>query len=60
MNTPRAPLIVVGAGIAGLSAALAAAPHPVLLLSRTRPVRDVSNDAATALAIIVLPHPGGP
>ena len=50
MNTPRAPLIVVGAGIAGLSAALAAAPHPVLLLSRTRPVRDVSNDAATALA----------
>ena len=50
MSTPRAPLIVVGAGIAGLSAALAAAPHPVLLLSRTRPVRDVSNDAATALA----------
>lgn len=50
MNTRRAPLIIVGAGIAGLSAALAAAPHPVLLLSRTRPVRDAANDAATALA----------
>lgn len=50
MSLPRAPLIIVGAGIAGLSAALAAAPHPVLLLSRTRPVRDVTSDAATALA----------
>lgn len=50
MKASRAPLIVVGAGIAGLSAALAAAPHPVLLISRTRPVRDVTSDAATVLA----------
>lgn len=50
MSTSRAPLIIVGAGIAGLSAALAAAPHPVLLISRTRALRDVAADAATALA----------
>lgn len=50
MSTTRAPLIVVGAGIAGLSAALAAAPHPVLLLGRTRPLRDAASDAATVLA----------
>jgi L-aspartate oxidase len=50
MSTTRTPLIVVGAGIAGLSAALAAAPHPVLLLGRTRPLRDAASDAATALA----------
>lgn len=29
------PVIIIGAGIAGLSTALAAAPHPVLLLSRS-------------------------
>lgn len=32
MSTP--PLVVVGAGVAGLSAALAAAPRPVILVSR--------------------------
>lgn len=32
----REPIVVVGAGIAGLSLALAAAPAPVLLLSRSR------------------------
>jgi L-aspartate oxidase len=50
MSAPDVPLIVVGAGIAGLSAALAAAPRPVLVLSRTRPVRELPPDAATALA----------
>ncbi len=40
------PLIVVGAGIAGLSVALAAAPRPVLLLSRM----PAGLDSATALA----------
>ena len=40
------PLIVVGAGIAGLSVALAAAPRPVLLLSRA----PEGFDSATALA----------
>ena len=50
MNSMRAPLIIVGAGIAGLSAALAAAPHPVVLVSRTRVVRDVAGDTATVLA----------
>lgn len=40
------PLIVVGAGIAGLSVALAAAPRPVLLLSRAR----AGVDTATSLA----------
>lgn len=46
----NAPLIVVGAGIAGLSAALAAAPRPVLLLNRSRPSPDGAPDNATALA----------
>ncbi len=46
----NAPLIIVGAGIAGLCAALAAAPRPVLLLNRSAPVRDGGSDAATALA----------
>lgn len=50
MSGAHAPLIVVGAGISGLCAALAAAPHPVLLLSRTKAQREVSNDAATGLA----------
>ena len=50
MNSMRAPLIIVGAGIAGLSAALAAAPHPVVLVSRTRVLRDVAGDTATVLA----------
>ena len=40
------PLIVVGEGIAGLSVALAAAPRPVLLLSRM----PAGLDSATALA----------
>jgi L-aspartate oxidase len=40
------PLIVVGAGIAGLSVALASAPRPVLLLSRD----PAGLDSATALA----------
>jgi L-aspartate oxidase len=39
-----APVIVVGAGIAGLSVALAAAPRPVLLLCRSE------GDGATPLA----------
>jgi len=50
VNSMRAPLIIVGAGIAGLSAALAAAPHPVVLVSRTRVLRDVAGDTATVLA----------
>ncbi|HEY1036729.1 MAG TPA: FAD-dependent oxidoreductase [Pseudoxanthomonas sp.] len=45
MSAP-APVIVVGGGIAGLSAALAAAPAPVLLLARTPGIRG----AASALA----------
>jgi L-aspartate oxidase len=45
VSTAR-PLIVVGAGIAGLSAALAAAPRPVLLLSRAQ----AGIDSATSLA----------
>lgn len=45
MSAP-APVIVVGGGIAGLSAALAAAPAPVLLLARTRGPRG----GASALA----------
>lgn len=40
------PLIVVGAGVAGLSVALAAAPRQVLLLSRTQ----AGDDCATAFA----------
>ena len=40
------PLVVVGAGVAGLSVALAAAPRPVLLLSRGRG----GSESATALA----------
>ncbi|HSM99382.1 MAG TPA: FAD-binding protein [Rudaea sp.] len=40
----NAPIVVVGAGVAGLTTALAAAPAPVLLVSRER------GDAATALA----------
>lgn len=46
----NAPLIVVGAGIAGLSAALAAAPRQVLLLSRLRPSPESALDSATGLA----------
>lgn len=45
MSAP-APVIIVGGGIAGLSAALAAAPAPVLLLARASGVRG----AASALA----------
>lgn len=41
-----AQLAVVGGGVAGLSVALAAAPRPVLLLSRGRS----GDDSATALA----------
>ena len=41
-----APIIVVGGGIAGLSAALAAAPAPVLLLTR----RPGAVGAASTLA----------
>lgn len=40
------PVVVVGAGIAGLSVALAAAPRPVLLLSR----RPEGDDCATSFA----------
>ncbi|WP_147652635.1 L-aspartate oxidase [Vulcaniibacterium gelatinicum] len=40
------PIVVVGAGVAGLSVALAAAPRPVLLLSRA----PEGGDSATALA----------
>ncbi|RFP59200.1 L-aspartate oxidase [Cognatiluteimonas weifangensis] len=36
MAAPRQPLVVVGHGVAGLSAALAAAPAPVLLVNRAR------------------------
>ncbi|MBK6436402.1 MAG: FAD-binding protein [Rhodanobacteraceae bacterium] len=50
MKASHAPLIIVGAGIAGLCAALAAAPHPVRLLNRTRALRGAAADAATALA----------
>ena len=45
MSAP-APVIIVGGGIAGLSAALAAAPAPVLLLARASGTRG----AASALA----------
>ena len=45
MSAP-APVIIVGGGIAGLSAALAAAPAPVLLLARAAGARG----AASALA----------
>ncbi|MGN6512270.1 MAG: L-aspartate oxidase [Lysobacteraceae bacterium] len=34
MSAPRLPIVVVGAGVAGLATALAAAPAPVLLLCR--------------------------
>ena len=44
--TAPAPIIIVGGGIAGLSAALAAAPAPVLLLARASAARG----AASALA----------
>jgi len=40
------PLVVVGAGVAGLSVALAAAPRPVLVLARGRD----GADSASALA----------
>lgn len=40
------PVVVVGAGIAGMSVALAAAPRQVLLLSRTRE----GDDCATSFA----------
>ena len=33
MTTPSSPLLVIGAGLAGLTAALAAAPRRVLVLS---------------------------
>ena len=36
MSAGRTPLVVVGGGVAGLSVALAAAPRPVLLASRSR------------------------
>ncbi|MGY0558641.1 MULTISPECIES: L-aspartate oxidase [unclassified Lysobacter] len=39
----RAPVVVVGAGIAGLCAALAAAPRPVLLLGRGARVEDSAS-----------------
>ncbi len=42
----RPPIIVVGAGIAGLCTALAAAPRPVLLLARD----SAGSDGATPLA----------
>ena len=42
----RAPVLIVGGGIAGLTAALAAAPAPVLLLGRARG----AENAASALA----------
>ena len=42
------PLVIVGAGIAGVCAALAAAPRPVLLLSRGA---DASGDGTAASAM---------
>lgn len=42
----RTPLVVVGAGIAGLAVALSAAPRPVWLVSRGRP----GDASASALA----------
>lgn len=40
------PVVIIGAGIAGLSTALAAAPRPVIVLSRG----DAGDDGATPLA----------
>lgn len=45
---PEVPLVIVGAGIAGVCAALAAAPRPVLLLSRGG---DERRDGAAASAM---------
>ena len=45
---PELPLVIVGAGIAGVCAALAAAPRPVLLLSRGG---DASGDGTAASAM---------
>lgn len=45
MNPPE-PVVVVGAGIAGMTVALALAPRPVCLLSRTRD----GSDGATPMA----------
>lgn len=42
----RAPIVIVGGGIAGLATALAAAPTPVQLLCR----HDGANDSASVLA----------
>ena len=42
----RAPIVVVGSGIAGLCTALAAAPRPVVLLSR----KARGTDSASVLA----------
>lgn len=46
MSGRRAPLVVVGGGVAGLSVVLAAAPRPVLLLTRAVG----GQDSASALA----------
>ncbi|HSM12308.1 MAG TPA: FAD-binding protein [Lysobacter sp.] len=46
--SPELPLVIVGAGIAGVCAALAAAPRPVLLLSRGG---DASGDGTAASAM---------
>lgn len=46
MRHARAPIVVVGAGVAGLATALAAAPHPVRLLCRA----EDGGGSATALA----------
>lgn len=45
MSTATSPLLVIGAGVAGLCTALAAAPRPVILVSR-----DGDHAPATALA----------
>ena len=42
----NAPILIVGGGIAGLATALAAAPTPVLLLTRAREGSDVASTLA--------------
>lgn len=54
MNT--SPLVVVGAGVAGLCVALAAAPRPVMLVSRSRgPAGTASGMAQGGIAAAVGP-----
>lgn len=56
----QAPLIIIGAGIAGMCTALAAAPRPVLLISRGLTQRDCATALAQGGIAAALAHGDSP